>query len=188
VVYVQPSSRPRITSSNPQQDFGLGYSIPAINSTQPCRRHHKPILPVSDCPSYHLCSYSIHQAYLLHYSRAHPSAIMRPTHLAILAILLSTAYCFVRWIALPFVFRQLTRIRVHSLGFTEAAGLEWRTLEQADAVIPTLRIEKVELRWGTSWSNRETGLVVLCLDGISLRIKEREKAETSTKPVSAYSC
>jgi hypothetical protein len=75
----------------------------------------------------------------------------------------------------PLLFAQFTRIRVESFSVLTLRGLEYRDREAEDAVIPTLRVEKVGLGLGGWGKVEEAGLFVIKVEGLSFRVKRSGK-------------
>lgn len=89
-----------------------------------------------------------------------------------LVISLVTFSIALRYWGFPLLFRRLTQLRVSSFSLLSARGIEWRSSSQANAVIPTLRVERAGWTWG-GLKGEEMGLVVLKLEGLSFRSDSR---------------
>jgi hypothetical protein len=87
-----------------------------------------------------------------------------------------TLIVLLRFLIFPILFRALTNFRVSSFSPLSAYGLEWRSVAQATAVVPTLRVQRLRWAWG-GLKGDEVGLIVLRLEGVSFRVKKREKRE-----------
>ncbi|WVQ80568.1 hypothetical protein IAT38_002673 [Cryptococcus sp. DSM 104549] len=81
---------------------------------------------------------------------------------------------------LPLLLRSLTQFRVTSVSPLSARGIEWRAKREEGDVIPTLRIERAKWTWGGTKGD-VVGLVVLRVEGVSLRFKKGSFEKTEKK-------
>ncbi len=100
-------------------------------------------------------------------------------YLSTILISLITLSIILRYWGFPYLFQQLTQFRVSSFSLLSARGLEWRPSDQANAVVPTLRVERAGWAWG-GLKGDEVGLVILRLDGVSFRVKRKGEGSSET--------
>jgi len=79
-----------------------------------------------------------------------------------------------RFYLIPLLVAQLTQFRVSAFSIFSARGLEYRSKGEQGSNVPTGRIEKAGWAWG-GMSADDVGLVVLKVDGVSIRLKKGPK-------------
>jgi hypothetical protein len=104
---------------------------------------------------------------------------------ATLAVGLVSLWFAIRYWGFPLLARVLGNVRVNRLTPFSARNIEWR--KENDAVLPTLKVKNAGWSWG-GMEEAETGLFVLSIEGVTLRIKESDKkgsSDESTAPKEA---
>ncbi|KAL7425082.1 Protein SABRE [Cryptotrichosporon argae] len=97
---------------------------------------------------------------------------------AILTLVLIGLAVVASYVILPTLADTLSdgRIRSTSISPLSARGVEWRSKAHATSILPTLRLERIRLAWG-GLRDAETGVCVLRVDGVSLRVRGGDKTE-----------
>lgn len=99
-------------------------------------------------------------------------------------VILFLAFCYLvfRYFLFPLLLAQLTQFRVTSFSLFSTRGLEYRSKAERGNVVPTVRIERTGWVWG-GLSSDEVGLVVVKLEGVSLRVKHLQRKATEDSRV-----
>ncbi|ORX40254.1 golgi-body localization protein domain-domain-containing protein [Kockovaella imperatae] len=98
----------------------------------------------------------------------------------ILGFLVLSLLC--RFYLFPLLFSQLSNFRLTSISPLSVKGLEYRLRDEKAAVIPTLRVERAAWTWGGWKEDGAKGLIVLKLEGVSLRVRHRSPKRDERKP------
>lgn len=93
--------------------------------------------------------------------------------------LVTVWYVFRYW-GFALIARALGDISATRLSPFSARGVEWRDSEHA--VLPTLRVEKADWCWG-GMKSEEMGLIVLTIEGVSFRKREKEEKSGDKRKV-----
>ena len=86
-----------------------------------------------------------------------------------------------RYVLFPFLFAQLSNLRVSAISFLSLKGLEYRPKGEHGSVIPTLRVERAGWAWG-GLKDSEVGVIVLRIDKVVFRVKKRRKSAPHDGP------
>ena len=91
-----------------------------------------------------------------------------------------------RYFLFPLLFARLTQFRLSYFSIFSARGLEYRPRGQSGAVVPTLRVERLGWAWG-GLCDDDVGLLVIRVEGVSLRVKRSSEDNDKQVPDRAVS-
>ena len=82
-----------------------------------------------------------------------------------------------------FFFKASPNSESSSFTLFSARGLEWREASRKNAVVPTLRLERVHWAWG-GLDGEDVGLFILKLDGVSFRVSRKDGSTVKEDAIS----